>query len=801
MKKVSIKYNPYLISTQITIEGHELKGNSSLRFEKLRLQEWADKLPELLVKECKDKNYQIEFTGTHADYEDLRLAFELRNDTISSTFIHNATMDVSKVEEEVDNIFKTILDGPIAELQNQELIESFQKAKNKEFEVNVIATMSAGKSTLINAMLGKQLMPARVEATTATVVKIINAKQDNYSLKAFDNEGYELSQYYLENATPEQIDELNDNPDVVTMEITGRIPFVDTVGMQLVLIDTPGPNNARNRTHQKLTYEMLEDSDKSLVLYVINGELLGINDNEMLLDYVCECMRRGGKQSRDRYLFVVNKLDVWKLKEADRIKIKLTEERENLEKRGIYNPCLFPVSSLAALELRTDEEDIEALGKFANRATQSPCYHFENYYEFNRLPKVVENRLQSILVKGDTRDGIEIHTGIVSIEQAISLYVNKYARTTKIKDLVDSFNYRLNELATMENLRKAIREDQGKKASIETQIAFIKEKLHAAKEAQTCSTLIESLDLTKSLSKTVRDSTKEVLSSITTIISSNKETKVELSKAKETCKIIDKEFDAVTIKLQVKIDNIIKKTYDDAISQMIKEYTGYLDQLNIMTSTEDFSFKPSSLVSDELHKLNLEDTNTLIDKYKTAPIDEGHEETVTRKKTIEGNRSRTAIGGTILGTGIAAIAFAADCLGGCGLFSALAAGAGLGLGGGLAAGRGSSEVDVPVKVWKSKMVTYVNMSDLVTNYFMPRQIAINKLPDSVIKYVGKETSELKKKLSDRMDEINDLINSKLNELEASMNENEQTSEKIRSNEQKVEWLEDIQKRVNELILF
>ena len=42
-------------------------------------------------------------------------------------------------------------------------------------------------------------------------------------------------------------------------------------------------------------------------------------------------------------------------------------------------------------------------------------------------------------------DAIEIHTGIVSVEQAIAQYINKYARTTKVFDLVQSFNEKLNE--------------------------------------------------------------------------------------------------------------------------------------------------------------------------------------------------------------------------------------------------------------------------------------------------------------------------------------------------------------------
>ena len=42
--------------------------------------------------------------------------------------------------------------GPFEELKQPNLIRAFNLAKGKEFEVNVVATMSAGKSTLINAL-------------------------------------------------------------------------------------------------------------------------------------------------------------------------------------------------------------------------------------------------------------------------------------------------------------------------------------------------------------------------------------------------------------------------------------------------------------------------------------------------------------------------------------------------------------------------------------------------------------------------------------------------------------------------
>ena len=50
MKKVSIKYNPYLLTTEITVDGKQPKKNSSLNVGNKRLQEWVEQFPSILLK-------------------------------------------------------------------------------------------------------------------------------------------------------------------------------------------------------------------------------------------------------------------------------------------------------------------------------------------------------------------------------------------------------------------------------------------------------------------------------------------------------------------------------------------------------------------------------------------------------------------------------------------------------------------------------------------------------------------------------------------------------------------------------
>ena len=100
--------------------------------------------------------------------------------------------------------------------------------------------------------------------------------------------------------------EWNSNEKISKIEIKGDIPFVNADDTRLILMDTPGPNNSRDKAHQETTMRALSESSKTLVLYILNATQLGINDDNNLLNMVSESMKVGGKQSKDRFIFVVN---------------------------------------------------------------------------------------------------------------------------------------------------------------------------------------------------------------------------------------------------------------------------------------------------------------------------------------------------------------------------------------------------------------------------------------------------------------------------------------------------------------
>ena len=169
MRNVSISYNPYRLKTHITVDRKKLAKNSELRersAEGNRLQEWVEDLPDMLLNEFNDNKFAVSFHGTKMDYEDLKEVLEEAQEQQRCLFQlkWEKAQEASKKEKLIDEVFQKIQYGPFVELKSDKIKTAFQNAKSNDFEICVVATMSAGKSTLINAMLGKELMPSKAEA-------------------------------------------------------------------------------------------------------------------------------------------------------------------------------------------------------------------------------------------------------------------------------------------------------------------------------------------------------------------------------------------------------------------------------------------------------------------------------------------------------------------------------------------------------------------------------------------------------------------------------------------------------------
>ena len=186
MTNFSIEYNPYLVNCIFKKNGKVLNEKSKIGAKaNQRLQvllgesvNWKGLLDEIACA-CDDDEIKIFFKGRKIDFEDLQYTINLYKGPVKFELDFEQTKNDADLIGELDGIFNDIKEKGLPEFskkndEGKDIFEAYEEVKNGIFEVSVIATMSSGKSTLINSLLHTELLPSENAACTATICRILD---------------------------------------------------------------------------------------------------------------------------------------------------------------------------------------------------------------------------------------------------------------------------------------------------------------------------------------------------------------------------------------------------------------------------------------------------------------------------------------------------------------------------------------------------------------------------------------------------------------------------------------------------
>lgn len=761
MKKVFIKYNPYNLETEITVDGKKLAQNSQIGERILpgsRLQEWVEALPRILIDEYNDTDFEVVFHGTRLDFEDLTEVFTqaFAHGELTAKLYRIPAKETSDKEALIDDVFKEIQEGPFEELKDTEIINAFQHAKSSDFEVCVVATMSAGKSTLINAMLGTKLMPSKQEACTAIITRIKDTESNDTWQAAVYSKDNRLIETH-ENLTYATMERLNGDEKVSVIKVAGNIPFVSSEDVSLVLIDTPGPNNSRDPEHKKVQSEFLNKSSKSLVLYIMEGTF-GSDDDNALLQRVADSMKVGGKQSKDRFIFVVNKMDDRRKEDGDTTQT-LDRIRAYLKGHGITQPNLFPAAALPALNIRllqseteVDEDTIDETEMKVRKLNRNQTLHFEEYAS---LPASIRDditkKLDDAEETGDSNAEALIHTGVVSIEAAIRQYVQKYAKTAKIKNIVDTFMHKLDEVGCFEKIKQELAKNHEDCERIARQIDTIRKRVDDVKSAQQFKEAVDDAVIK------VSDDAKEIIDSIVQKYQAKIRQKIDdlrgqelvLDEVKDEVRYLERYVKRLEPEFQAELDDLIRENLIKTSNVLLQEYR---KKLSSLTNEID----PNALAGISIDPLKL--------MGGTIPIVDDF----TVKKLVQSKKVED----------------------------------------------GEVYVENTNKKWykpwtwfqeagyyrtKYKTVKYVPANELAQKFFAPiKEIVLNN-GEFAQKYAIKQSNRIVASFNKEFERLDGVLKQKLSELESYATDKTQAEKRIKETEERLAWLEIIKNRVTSIL--
>lgn len=281
--------------------------------------------------------------------------------------------------------------------------------KNRDFlaevpiKIIVTATMSAGKSTLLNALIGKKINRTQNDACTAKIHYIKN--------KPFED-GYCYEQDYTLELDANRQTLMDDNELNTSSEIVVGTHF-RTIGnnaRRIWLIDTPGVNSSQDKAHKDITERYIKETQSDMLIYLLNGENIGSEDDKNHLQFVRE-------HYTGQVIFLINKLDRFR-KGEDSIAETLTTAVDDLKEMGFADPVVVPISSYAAYlaKMSMFGEELDKfsqmeLGLIASKLNDTE-YQFDTYYPDS-------SRREIELDSSTEANCLLLHSGVLQLENII----------------------------------------------------------------------------------------------------------------------------------------------------------------------------------------------------------------------------------------------------------------------------------------------------------------------------------------------------------------------------------------------
>lgn len=210
-------------------------------------------------------------------------------------------------------------------------------------QIALCATMSAGKSTLINALLGSSYIPASNFSCTAKIISLLNYSVGGDLIGGKLTADGKISEFPVQ--SHKTLMDWNNDGEVSQIYLIGELM---NIFAPLVLNDTPGTNSSKNAEHMEVTKNFLTEHSPDLIIFVINAEHIGTTDEKDLLIWLkIEIVKKKSAE----IIFVANKMDSFDA-EHENISAVLFGVEKYLTDLGFKNFHIFPVAAEAALLFR-----------------------------------------------------------------------------------------------------------------------------------------------------------------------------------------------------------------------------------------------------------------------------------------------------------------------------------------------------------------------------------------------------------------------------------------------------------------
>ena len=422
---------------------------------------------------------EVVFEGNSDEYNEVKKVceYEEYKNKVNLVKAGNYLENAREIQPVINDIFSNIIHPIIIQsedyYQSEEELEAIKQDNIKYDEtitdvipICVMGNYSAGKSSFINALIGKEILPSGTSPVTSRTHKIFETEGKAYTIISFkinnnpvkisisqnecnidseekDNDlirkieevlkDKEKTEIELINKVLEILNSYKKNEDILisnTIEI--GIDFADGLlkksKKRFVIIDTPGSNSASNEGDKKVLEEALKGFSNGLPVFVSEVDSLDTTDNKELFDAINDIEALDKRFT----LIVVNKADESSLPTTDEARDELLNQTVP---KNLYSSGIYFVSSIMGLGFKTnglfrDSHALEIYTEKKEKYINEKSQYYKQLYKFNIAPKQLAQEKEKNI---DKVDKLYLNSGFYSIESVIINFAEKYSSYDKCK--------------------------------------------------------------------------------------------------------------------------------------------------------------------------------------------------------------------------------------------------------------------------------------------------------------------------------------------------------------------------------
>jgi ribosome biogenesis GTPase A len=245
---------------------------------------------------------------------------------------HERRREVVSALSELGEVAKGVGADSLARRVQADLVDKLDRDR---FHLVVVGEFNHGKTTFVNALLGRSVLPVGVTPTTAVIHHIVWGETPSAKVVLASGDEQELP---FDDVRSFATGGTRADDPVRYVEVAYP---AELLRERIVLVDTPGVNDL-SLTRAEITYDYIPRSDA--VLFVLDaGQPVKESERQFLEHQLI------GK-SRDKIVFVVAKSDIWTESERDEALAYVKTRLGGIVKE----PPVFALSAQAALSEKGD---------------------------------------------------------------------------------------------------------------------------------------------------------------------------------------------------------------------------------------------------------------------------------------------------------------------------------------------------------------------------------------------------------------------------------------------------------------